>query len=62
MKTVDQIINECSKLAQKKTRHDWVGYVIHWELCKKTKTVEWGVTVISVIICALGAVSKRPQR
>ena len=30
---------ECSKLAQKeyKTRHDWVGKVIHWELSKKVK-------------------------
>ena len=29
----------CSKLAQKeyKTRHDWVGKVIYWELCKKLK-------------------------
>ena len=34
---INLIINECSKLAQKeyKTRHDWVGNVIHWELCKK---------------------------
>ena len=31
------MINECSKFAQKeyKTRHDWVGKVIHWELYKK---------------------------
>ena len=30
-------ISECSKLAQKKykTRHDWVGNVIHWVMCKK---------------------------
>ena len=30
-------ISECSKLAQKeyKTRHDLVGKVIHWEMCKK---------------------------
>ena len=36
---VKQIISECSKLAQKeyKTRHDWVGKVIHWEMCKKFK-------------------------
>ena len=29
--TINQIISECSKLAQKKykTRHDWVGKVIH---------------------------------
>ena len=32
-------ISECSKLAQKgyKTRHDCVGKVIHWEMCKKFK-------------------------
>ena len=35
-KTINHIISECSKLAQKeyKTRHDWVGKVIHWEMCK----------------------------
>ena len=28
---------ECNKLVQKyyKTRHDWVGKVIYWKLCKK---------------------------
>ena len=32
--TVNHIISECSKLAQKKykTRHDWVGKVIPWEI------------------------------
>ena len=40
------IISECSKLAQKeyKTRHDWVGKVIYWEMCKKLKfdhTKKW---------------------
>ena len=32
-------ISECSKLAQKeyKTRHNWVGKGIHWEMCKKLK-------------------------
>ena len=36
---INHIISEYSKLAQKeyKTRHDWVGQVIHWELCKKFK-------------------------
>ena len=39
-------ISECSKLAQKKykTRHDWVGKVIQWEICKKFKfnhTKKW---------------------
>ena len=37
--TINHIISECSKLAQReyKTRHDWVGKVIHWEMCKKSK-------------------------
>ena len=37
--TVNLIISECTKLAQKecKTRHDWVVKMIHWELCKKFK-------------------------
>ena len=36
--TINQI-SECNKLAQKeyKTWHDWVGKVIHWEMCKKFK-------------------------
>ena len=37
--TINHIISECSKLALKeyKTRHDWVGKVIHWEMYKKIK-------------------------
>ena len=37
--TINHIISECSKLAQKeyKTRHDWIGKVIHWKMCKKFK-------------------------
>ena len=37
--TINYIISECSKLAQKeyKTRHDWVDKVIHKEMCKKFK-------------------------
>ena len=37
--TINHIISECSKLAPKayKTRHDWEGKVIHWEMCKKLK-------------------------
>ena len=33
------MISKCSKLAQKenKTRHNWVGKVIHWEMSKKFK-------------------------
>ena len=39
--TINHIISECSRLAQKeyKARHDWVGKVIHWEMCKKIKSV-----------------------
>ena len=35
--TTNHIINKCSKLAQKeyKNRYDWLGKVIHLELCKK---------------------------
>ena len=35
--TINHIISECSKLAQKeyKARHDWVGKVIPWEMCRK---------------------------
>ena len=38
--TFNHVISECSKLAQKKykIRHDWVGKVIHWEMCKKSKS------------------------
>ena len=37
--TLNHIISECSKLAQKeyKARHDRVGKVIHGEMCKKFK-------------------------
>ena len=37
--TINHVISECSKVAQKeyKARHDWVGNVIHWEMCKKFK-------------------------
>ena len=36
---VNHKIYGCSKLVQKEytTRHDWVGKVIHWKLCKKLK-------------------------
>ena len=35
--TINHIISECSKLAQKEyeTRYDWVGKVSHWEMCKQ---------------------------
>ena len=37
--TINAIINEYSKLAQNdyNSRHDWVGEMIHWEMCKKFK-------------------------
>ena len=37
--TINHIRSESCKLAQKeyKTEHDWVGRVIHWELCKNFK-------------------------
>ena len=37
VETMNHIISECCKLAQKeyKTRHDSEGNVIHLELCKK---------------------------
>ena len=37
--TINHIISECSKFAQReyKARHDWIGQVIHWEMCKKFK-------------------------
>ena len=35
--TINHIISECSKLAQReyRARLDWVGKVVHWEMCKK---------------------------
>ena len=35
--TINHIISECSKLAQNenKARHDWVGKLVHWEMCRK---------------------------
>ena len=37
--TINHIISECSKLAQKeyKVRHHLVGKMIHWEMCQKFK-------------------------
>ena len=44
--TINHIISECSKLVQKeyKTKYEWVGKVIYWELCEKFKvdqTNQW---------------------
>ena len=43
---VNHILKKCSKLVQKKykTRHDWVGKIIHWELYKRMNfdnTAKW---------------------
>ena len=37
--TINHITSECNKLTQKEhnARRDWVGKVIHWEMCKKFK-------------------------
>ncbi len=37
--TINHIISECNKFALKtyKTRYDWVGKVINWEMGKKFK-------------------------
>ena len=37
--TINHITSKCSKLALKeyKTRHDLVGKVVYWEMCKKSK-------------------------
>ena len=45
-KIINSIISKYSKQAQKelRTRHDWVGNVINWDLCKKLKfdhTIKW---------------------
>ena len=45
--TINRTISKCSKLISSKeykTRHDWVGKVIHRKLCKKLKfdhTIKW---------------------
>ena len=43
--TIYHIVSKSGKLTQKeKTRYDWVGKVIHWELCKRLNfdsTAKW---------------------
>ena len=38
-KTINNIISECRKLAQKEynSKNDWVGKAIYWKMCKKYK-------------------------
>ena len=35
-KTINHIVSECPKLAQKeyKRGHEWIGRHIHWEICR----------------------------
>ena len=49
------IISQCSKLAQKKykTKHDWVGKVIRWEMPKKFKfdhTNKWYMHNLAAVL------------
>ena len=46
--TINHVVSICSKLAQKeyKERHDWVGKVIHWEMCKNLN-----LTILTNDIC-----------
>ena len=51
---INHIICEYSKVAQKeyKTRHDWVGKVIHRELCNKLAfnyTNKWYMHNLSIL-------------
>ena len=52
-KRFHSLINECSESAQKyyKTREDWVGSVIHWELCKRLKFDYADVWYTQIRIC-----------
>ena len=57
--TINHIISVCSKLAQKeyKTRHHWVGKVIHWEVYKNSNLTIW-----TNGICITQHLSKRMTR
>ena len=46
--TINNIISECRILVQKVTGHDWVGKVIHRELCKKM--IYWGLWTNGICI------------
>ena len=53
--TINHIISECNKLPQKEynTRHDWVGKVIHCEMCKKFKfdhTNKWYMHNLAAVL------------
>ena len=54
-KTINLIISECSKLAQKeyKTLHKLVGKLIYWEVCKKFKfhhTNKWYMHNLAAVL------------
>ena len=57
--TINYIISECSKLAQKeyRTRHEWVKKVSHWELCKISK-----LSILPNVICTNQNPSLRIRR
>ena len=61
--TIDHKISGCSKLAQKeyKIRHERVGKVIYWELCKKLNFYQPIKRGLSVMIgkCSLDKQQKR---
>ena len=49
------MISKCSKLKQKeyRTRHDWVGKMIYWEMCKKIKfehTNKWYMHILASVL------------
>ena len=53
--TINQIISECSKIAQKeyKSRHDRMGKGIHWDMCKEFKfdhTDKWYLHNVAVVL------------
>ena len=49
---VNHIISKCSKLGQKeyKTRHDWVGKVVHWKMCKFGNTTKWYINKLESVL------------
>ena len=57
--TINYIISKYSKLEQKeyKTRHNWVGKVINWELWKKLKFV-----IRTSVLCTTRNPSQRMRR
>ena len=53
--TINHVISECSKLALKEynTKLDWMGKVIHWEMCKEFKfhhTNKWNMHNPAVVV------------